>query len=132
MYIVDFYVGRGDNAEYLGTGRSIAHLEPFDFQSLSDQEFTEQDFRDVVRSMVDTMTWPHEHADSSDTTWTYAYEKGSVYVYRKGVEMIVIRCNTHRTIRKPGGGPIFGGTDTVVRDWRPVNNFPTMKEATSA
>lgn len=134
MHIVDFYVGRGESAEYIGSGdfARLKSLSPSDFQSCTSVEYTEQDYRSIAEWASVVREWPHAHADSADTAWTYAYDTGSVYVYRKGVEMMVIRCNTHRTVRRPNGGPVLGGSDTVVREWRPVNNFPAMKEATTA
>jgi hypothetical protein len=128
MNFADFYLGRGVKAEYLGTDLAVeaGNYDPSRFQSFSAAEYTEENFRSLVAALTTVTGWPHSHVDSSETTWTYAYDKGSVYVYRFGVEMMIIRCNAFRTIRKHGGGPIYGGTDTVDRDWRPVNDFPTM------
>ncbi len=118
---IDYYVGRGDAAEYLGTARARAEPPATElFQSLSEQEFTEDNYRLTALDLIDTTRWPHEkHDDSSDTAWTYVYDKGSVYVYRYGVEMQVIRCNTHRTVKLHDG--VGHG-----RTWRPVNRFPRI------
>lgn len=127
----DFYAGRGEAAVYLGTSSYLVEaIHPVVFQSLTETEFTAVDFGRVVRAMVTSKEWPHAYADSTETPWTYAYDTGSVYVYRYGVEMLVIRCNTHRTVR--GGVSRESQRLEVVRDWRPVNSFPTMKETKSA
>jgi hypothetical protein len=135
---VDFYLGRGDNATYLGTTTlTIERVNPDLFRSLTPDEYTETDYLRAVAALTgntrlrghalddnparlaDTLpAWPHEHADSTETPWTYCYDKGTVYVYRYGVEMLQIRCNTHRwTGRDP---------QTRRREWRPVNAFPAM------
>jgi hypothetical protein len=122
----DFYTGRGDAAVYLGTSTHLVEaIHPQLFQSVTDVEYTAVDFGRIVRAMVTSKEWPHNYADSTETPWTYAYDTGSVYVYRYGVEMAVIRCNAFRWVKLHDG--VGHG-----RDWRPVNNFPTMKQATSA
>jgi hypothetical protein len=125
-FVADFYVGRGENATYLGTSTwPVDPIPTTHFQSLDANEFTMEDFRLFVGNIVTSREWPHSYADSTETPWTYAYDTGSVYVYRYGVEMAVIRCNAFRWVKLHDG--VGHG-----RDWRPVNNFPTMKEATSA
>lgn len=128
---VDFYVGRGEGAEYLGSewGREPYALPSWlEFCSLDNQEYTEQDYRSTVKtrrraknilSGVDfaSAEWPHRHATSDSTAWTLCYDKGSIYVYHYGVEMQVWRCNTHATTRRRG---------QVRRESRPVNHFPPM------
>lgn len=118
---IDFYVGRGADAQYLGTAPSApARLAPGVFQRLDQDEYTERQFRSFVGAFVSTERWPHPYASSDETSWTYAYDKGSVYVYHYGVEMVVIRCNAFRTAhRNPNGRP-------PMREWRPVNRFPAM------
>lgn len=130
---VDFYLGRGDNATYLGTTTlTIERVNPDLFRSLAPDEYTETDYIETVAKLTgnptlalgDPALWPHEHADSTETPWTYCYDKGTVYVYRYGVEMLQIRCNTHRwTGRDP---------QTRRREWRPVNDFPAMLEDAQA
>jgi hypothetical protein len=136
----DFYTGRGPTATYLGTQLNPDNPAPIPAINLSSwgsREYTEHDYRQYVGRLVDntghtinpdasaeqdivTPTWPHAHADSTDTPWTYCYDKGTVYVYRYGVEMLQVRCNTHRW-----DGP--AKSPDRRRDWRPVNEFPTMR-----
>jgi hypothetical protein len=129
----DFYVGRGDNAEYLGTaaGRESSQAPELPmplrvFQSLSEVEYSETDYRDAVSKQVGNderrdpaPQWPHLYPDSSDTPWTVAYDNGTVYVYRFGVEVLQVRCNTHRWRRGPADAP-------PLRESRLVNIFPVM------
>lgn len=107
----DFYVGRGATAEYLGTLQYEG--DPVDvevwelFQSLDEDTYTEQDYRQEVADLLsnratDTVgqtpvpEWPHPYASSDDTPWTYAFDAGTVYIYRYGVEMAAVRCNYTR------------------------------------
>jgi hypothetical protein len=132
----DFYLGRGPNARYLGTAILTEHQVNLDlFRSLGEDEYTQDDYLYHVSALTgiptptamatvggaQTPLWPHGHADSTETPWTYCYDKGTVYVYRYGVEMLQVRCNTHRwTGRDPA---------TRKREWRPVNEFPTLTVA---
>ena len=128
---VDFYVGRGDNAEYLGTeyGREPFALPNWlEFCSLDNLEYREEDYRNTVRArrtdpMADgarfaSRSWPHQGDSSETTAWALCYDHGSVYVYHYGVEMQVWRCNTHANTRRRG---------QRVRESRPVNYFPNMR-----
>lgn len=130
---VDFYAGRGEDAEFLGTReyREIEEAPTFPvtlrlLQSLSDTDYSETDYRDTVnrlcrydeRNTIEPV-WAHQHTDSTDTPWAVAYDKGTVYVYRYGVEVMQVRCNTHRWVRLHDG--VGRG-----RASRPVNDFPTM------
>lgn len=122
----DFYLGRGADAQYLGTRRGAVrpHCDPFGlaadwantftvgaarppFYSLTSDEYTEDDFRDAVSILATDTTWPWQWSDSARTDWAYAYDTGSIYVYHRGVEMMVIRCNHRRWVRAdiaaPGG-----------------------------
>lgn len=135
----DFYLGRGPSAHYLGTTILTHERIGLDLlRSLTEDEYTEAHYLRAVAAMTGNTTlrqhalggrplgrlpdtrWPHDHADSTDTPWSYCYDKGSVYVYRYGVEMLVIRCNTHRW-----DGP--AKSPDRQREWRPVNDFPTMR-----
>lgn len=120
---IDFYHGRGENkARYLGTMEAATGLPPVNmFWSLDAREYTQERYDAVVRSLISTETWPHDYPDSTRTPWAVAYDKGTVYVYREGVEMLQIRCNTHAN-----SGPRLEGLKT--RQSRPVNDFPHMLE----
>lgn len=124
--VIDFYDGRGADAQYLGSVTGAPGLPYFGvFQSVDETEYTRERYRRFVEAYVSYRLWPHRHASSDETAWTFAYDKGSVYVYRYGVEMLVIRCNTHRTAhRNPS-------SREPAREWRPVNRFPAMIGATA-
>lgn len=101
----DFYVGRGPEGDYLGTAYSfdgsperIAAFESF--QSLDAEEYTEDTFRTVVADLLGENegpnVWPWPYRTSEPTPWTYMFDKGTVYIYRYGVELAVLRCNYSR------------------------------------
>lgn len=116
---IDFYLGRGTDARYLGTANHLTHiLPPAVFQSLDQDEYTTDKFLKFVAAFASEQTWPHRWESSDESPWTYAYDKGSVYVYHYGVEMMIIRCNAFRTTRGQDG--------QTAREWRPVNRFPDM------
>lgn len=94
----DFYLGRGEHAEYLGTMRDHGAPEDIEvwqrFQSLDDEPVTDHQFRAEVAELVNFTTWPWtHHRDSADTPWTYMFDRGSLYVYRYGVELARIVAN---------------------------------------
>jgi hypothetical protein len=133
----DFYLGRGPNAEYLGSTQTFQDGDPEAvdawaiFQSVSEEEYTEQDYRDEVSHLVaPDRAWPHPHDNSEATEWAYAYDQGTVYVYRFGVEMAQIRCNLY-SMRKARTKLSDGTTRVDARPtWgrRPANNhFPTFE-----
>jgi hypothetical protein len=115
----DFYLGRGANAEYLGSLIDESGApEDIDvwtrFQSLNDENFTVSDFREEVADLLhalttepdselwkETRTWPWDYPSSDGTPWAYVFDAGTVYVYRYGVEMAAVRCNYTRN--GPGG-----------------------------
>lgn len=91
----DFYIGRGDQARYLGTTND-GHPDALNiwgrFQYFQD-EFTEFEFRAAVTRIADHTRWPHPYTKSIETPWTYCWSLGTLYVYRYGVEMAQIRSN---------------------------------------
>lgn len=136
-YATDFYVGRGPEAEYLGTvtrlDRSIL-THPDLFMSLGTREYSADDFRRVAATAVTgRAAWPHSHPDSTGTPWSVAYDKGSVYVYHHGVEMAVLRCNHRRWqpahIAHPEEYP-NGPSDQDEFVPRKAAKFPTFPPAT--
>lgn len=95
----DFYLGRGEHAAYLGTA-TVDGAAPEDievwarFQSLDDEPVTDQSFQDEVREIVNHYTWPWtDRTDSSTTPWTYMFDRGTLYIYRYGVEMARLVAN---------------------------------------
>jgi hypothetical protein len=131
----DFYEGRGVGARYLGT--MLAMGDPSNIGVLSGlggpwglfqstgPEYTRGDYVSTVRDLVDTSRWPHNHTDSTGTAWAYAYDTGTVYVYHRGVEMALIRCNLNRWVPEDRAR-IGGDPDYEERVPRRASNFPTF------
>lgn len=109
----DFYLGRGPNAEYLGSVATAGAPEDIEawerFQHLDDENYTPEDFREEVRDLRNSPThddpthgglgaprWPWRYESSDDTPWAYVFDAGTVFVFRYGVEMAAIRCNYTR------------------------------------
>lgn len=128
----DFYMGRGANAEYLGsvvTAGAPEDIEVWErFQNLDDENYAPKDFVDEVRDLRhathDTPpAWPWSYPSSAETPWAYVFDAGTVYVYRYGVEMAAVRCNYTRP------GP--QGTREPRRPQSVAPLFPTMRDAAS-
>jgi hypothetical protein len=66
--------------------------------------------------------WPYP--SSTDTPWAYAYDAGTVYVYRYGVEMAAVRCNYTRDGRD--------GTREPRRPQSSTPPFPIMRTPADA
>lgn len=128
----DFYLGRGPSAEYLGSLPTAGAPEDMQvwerFQSLTDENYTAQDFREEVDDLrgetikitEGPASWPWRYASSLDTPWAYVFDAGTVYVYRYGVEMAAIRCNYTRP------GP--AGTREPRRPQSHTSPFPTLRD----
>lgn len=126
----DFYRGRGQNAEYLGSLVTAGAPEDIDvwerFQNLGDESYSAEDFRDEVAELRGVTSdappaWPWRYASSADTAWAYVFDAGTVYVYRYGVEMAAVRCNYTKS------GP--GGTREPRRPQSHASPFPIMRGA---
>lgn len=123
----DFYLGRGETAEYLGTRTDNGgpeHIEVWArFQSLDNQPVTDAEFRQEVAELVEHTVWPWtHHRDSADTPWTYMFDRGTLYVYRYGVELARIVANY--TVPMPRGQE---GRQPRVAN---LNQFPTASAIT--
>lgn len=131
----DFYLGRGPNAQYLGSVSTAGAPEDIEvwarFQNLDDENYVQSDYVEEVRDLIGTprdgcangtAEWPWEYASSSDTAWAYVFDAGTVYVYRYGVEMAAVRCNYTRP------GP--NGTREPRRPQSSTSPFPTQVAAT--
>jgi hypothetical protein len=127
----DFYVGMPGEAEYLGS-TSDGHPGALDlwadFQSLGQDEFGEADYRARVLELVDFTYWPHGYADSTETTWSYCWSKGTLYVYHQGVEMAQLRSNLNKEQpqRTVQGSAITVNRDIMEFRPRPAARFPAM------
>jgi hypothetical protein len=139
----DFYVGRGAEAEFIGS--VLTDGDPLDidaldvFLSCAEFEFTETEFRDAVGDLSGIhCDWLRTATSSVNTPWTYMYSAGSVYVYRFGVEMIVIRTNYMRTVprkdRSEDGESFTVFPNETERRPRQQsdNQFPTMTRKATA
>jgi hypothetical protein len=113
----DFYLGRGLDAQYLGTvpdgdPMRIKAWAEFTAREDSTAPFDAYDFGDVVRNLlvdqvvVGTATWPHAYLLSSDTPWAYSFHMGAVYVDRFGYPFAVIFCNRGRRDRPAIKNPV--------------------------
>lgn len=118
----DFYLGRGPSAEYLGTLGDNGAPEDIDvwerFQSLDNVPVTDDAFRYEVEQLAEFTRWPWtSHTTSADTPWTYMFDRGTLYVYRYGVELARIVANYTVPTRDHQG-----------RQARPAgtNQFPTV------
>jgi len=104
----DFYLGRGENAEYLGSMTAVnAAPEDIDvwllFQSLDNEPVTDDTYRAEVAQLVNHTTWPWtSRTDSVGTPWSYMFDRGTLYVYRYGVELARIVANY--TVPSRSGG----------------------------
>jgi len=144
MEHADFYIGRGRDAEYLGTASDLdcSPGELFydgdkltiwsEMQSLTLNLYTERDFRDMAAGWSDRKTWPHDYHNSTHSAWTYCYDKGTVYVYHHGAEMAQIRCNYYadqprRTVNEDGTITVYN-TRTIRP--RGASQFPHMPRST--
>ncbi|AKQ59706.1 hypothetical protein ACR55_01836 [Bordetella hinzii] len=82
----DFYVGRGDKAEWLGSVAWDGYPDGFERDGLLNAS-TEQQFREAVAdelaSRLDGTTpemgWPWPWEDSHTTDYAYAFDFGKVY-----------------------------------------------------
>jgi hypothetical protein len=122
----DFYLGRGGQARYLGTLSDNGAPEDIEiwerFQSLDDEPVTDDAFRYQVEQLAEFTTWPWtHHRDSADTPWAYMFDRGSLYVYRYGVEMARIVANY--TV------PRARGAEGRQPRQANLNQFPTMAGA---
>lgn len=72
----DFYLGPPGEGEYLGTAND-GHPDQLDvwttFQSLTEELFTDVDYRYRVAELIDHEQWPHKHDSSNGTRWAYCW-----------------------------------------------------------
>lgn len=72
----DFYLGPPQEGEYLGStqdGHPDALMLWDNFQSLTEAQFGEVDYRQAVAELVEVTSWPHGHDTSSGTPWAYCW-----------------------------------------------------------
>ncbi len=101
----DFYIGRGIDAEYIGTvfgpraRPDVVDPHRRFVVTKHGAKFSELMFRMSVRSLLMIQPdspippWPHDYPTSVFTHWVYAYEGGSVFLYRFGFLVGVVYCN---------------------------------------
>jgi len=81
----DFYVGRGENAEWLGSIAWDGYPDGIDTPVL--EGLTEELYREAVQNFLDSRDdaaypengWPWPWEDSRTTDYAYAYEDGEVW-----------------------------------------------------
>lgn len=120
--VADFYIGRGETADYLGS--VWGDVSPDDlkaitlFQSRTEDLYDEKDFYRDVMSLIesdefeksnDRMTWPHRYATSGASDWAYCFDKATVHVYEEGHQVLSLLCNG---ARKEAEFPWHGGVTT--------------------
>ena len=134
----DFYVGRGKEAEWLGSitwdGYPEGVLEHF--QNLKD----EGSYRAAVRRFFDARDdvtlpeegWPWPWEDSTTTDFSYAYDDGKIWVSAFGegwhtpeeIKANELACKAHELDpdRNPEPPELWGGGEV---------DFPNMKDRTN-
>lgn len=100
----DFYIGLGEQAQWLGTvgeGGEPARMEQYDLFNTgsSVREYTEDTWREAVQVIIgdakddgipgcawanDGDSWPHDHNTSVDTDNAYAFNNGCIHVFEEG------------------------------------------------
>lgn len=117
--VADFYIGRGETAEYLGSIRGN-DVDPESlkaitrFQSETDDLYDELAFRRDVKKLIlgdeetsnDGTTWPHRYATSGASDWVYCFDLATVHVYEEGHQVLSLLCNG---ARKEAEFPWHGG-----------------------
>ncbi len=133
----DFYMGRADYAQYLGTkerGHPTVVNVWSSFQNRSAEPYTGETFAVIAATLSDTRTWPHEHTSSVETPWAYCWDKGTTYVYHYGVEVAQIRSTTHswqyKLVTLDDGREVI---EPAEREFRPKNPvaFPRVRRASA-
>jgi hypothetical protein len=102
MASADFYVGLGEDAEWLGSlsvDGSAAEMDDEGLFGEPDQKdpYTEETYRRIVGDVLAAAVaddygyskasgdvWPWAYADSGGTDMVYAFNNGSVHVYERG------------------------------------------------
>lgn len=120
--VADFYVGRGEKAEYIGSIVG-ANVNPEDlraftrFQGTEKNLYDERQFRAEVAHLIespeyelafDGTRWPYGYATSGASDWAYCFDLASVHVFQEGHLVFTILCNG---ARKEADFPWHGGLD---------------------
>lgn len=131
MEHIDFYDGRGEGAEWLGTlschdasPQALGLIELFSPAEEFDRPnalFDAQDYREAVarllashddqdppgatwRATYPVDGWPHKHTGSGATLYAACWDKGAVWVHEYGHVFLVIYSNG---FREPSKFPAF-------------------------
>lgn len=125
----DFYLGAPHEAEYVGTTWD-GHPDELAvwslFQSLTETEFTESTYLEVVNRFIDVTEWPHKYDTSVGTAWSYCWN-GGLHVYYQGRQVGEVKSNLyrmlpHRTVSP--SGLVTMNRNHMVRRMRPSAAFP--------
>lgn len=129
--VADFYVGRGETAEYLGsvwgdgttTGVTPEELRAFTrWQGTEHHLYEERDYRADVAHLIESADhvgdrsngpekWPHRYGTSGASDWAYCFDKASVHIFEEGHLVATILCNG---ARKEAEFPWHGGVPTTA------------------
>ena len=111
----DFYLGRGPEAEFLGSIHASLDVGVLSDQLLApyrlwregnaEQPFTDEVWKRRVYNLLDSthdvdpravsVSWPHDYKNSLDSDYSWWFEKGGLYLYNFGALV---------EIRYPNGG----------------------------
>ncbi len=84
----DYYVGRGENAVWLGSVAYDGHPDSQPFADITSEEAYRKAVTEELRCRNDATTpdqgWPWPWEDSNLTDYAYAYDLGQVFVTRFG------------------------------------------------
>lgn len=97
----DFYVGRGENALYLGTRLFaspdlISAWSAFSSPDSDTTEYTQDEYVRTVRKLLGIRSCERLEIDPADMPWSYSFDKGAVYVDHGGYLAGVIYSNGSR------------------------------------
>lgn len=97
----DFYVGRGENAEYLGSVGWDGHQE----NMLHLESKFEAQYRLNVKDLIDEQEgwtkWPWPWEDSHTTDYSYAFDDDRVWVSCFGTEWIPLLSRASKDVVFP-------------------------------
>jgi hypothetical protein len=121
MEHIDFYDGRGEDAEWLGTlsatdasPTTLGLVELFSPENPDNTDglFTREDYRRAVSALLEQRLtsvtpqagWPHAHTDSVGTTYSACWKDGAVWIAEYGHVFLVVYSNG---FREPSKFPAF-------------------------
>ena len=133
MKTADFYIGLGEDAEWLGSlsaDGTPAELDAVNlFGPTADGElYTEATFREIVAATLAKAVeadrgydandpWPWPYPSSHGTDYVYVFVNGTIHVFEKGFNAVdsiegafLTTLHYQNATRRPGRFPIMGAT----------------------